>query len=77
MASIHPEHVDKGATEARQARRGRHAFWILAVSTVLAGTATFVAWLYQSGRLESVPQPSPPPAVGHSYPGKAYNGHAI
>jgi len=76
-ASIHDQHVEMDATEARQGRRGRHAFWILAVSTTLAGTAVFLTWMWHADKLNSVTQPSPAPADGHSYQGKAYQGHKI
>ncbi|PTS91509.1 MULTISPECIES: hypothetical protein [unclassified Caulobacter] len=42
------------ATRARQGRWGRHIFWILVVSTVLAAMALFGAWGFRSGDLASV-----------------------
>jgi hypothetical protein len=78
MASLsNSPHIDKQATDARQGRRGRHAFWILAISTILAGSAVFAVWMYHSPGLHSVPQPVASPQDGHSYPGKAYPGHQI
>ncbi|MBI1683333.1 hypothetical protein [Caulobacter hibisci] len=42
------------ATRARQGRYGRHIFWILVISTVLAAIALFGAWGMRSGDLASV-----------------------
>ncbi|MDB5456405.1 MAG: hypothetical protein JWP92_1990 [Caulobacter sp.] len=38
-------------TRARQGRRGRHVFWVLVISTVLAAIALFGAWAFRSGDL--------------------------
>ncbi|MDP3174643.1 MAG: hypothetical protein Q8M88_09445 [Phenylobacterium sp.] len=40
-----------GATRARQGRFGRHVFWVLLISTVLAALALFGAWTWRSGDL--------------------------
>ncbi|PXA85285.1 hypothetical protein DMC25_08145 [Caulobacter sp. D4A] len=42
------------ATRARQGRWGRHIFWVLVISTVLAAIALFGAWGMRSGDLASV-----------------------
>jgi hypothetical protein len=41
------------ATRARQGRYGRHIFWVLIISTVLAAAALFGAWGMRSGDLSS------------------------
>ncbi len=55
-ADIH--HVDHAprlnATRARQGRWGRHVFWVLVVSTVLAAIALFGAWSFRAKDLASV-----------------------
>jgi hypothetical protein len=42
------------ATRARQGRWGKHIFWILIVSTVLASLALFGAWSYRADDLARV-----------------------
>ena len=42
------------ATRARQGRPGRHIFWLLVISTVLAAAALFGAWGMRSGDLAGV-----------------------
>lgn len=42
------------ATRARQGRWGRHVFWVLVVSTVLAALALFGAWTWRAPDLASV-----------------------
>jgi hypothetical protein len=42
------------ATRARQGRWGRHIFWILVISTVLAAAGLLGAWGLRSGDLASV-----------------------
>ena len=42
------------ATRARQGRYGRHIFWVLIISTVLAAAALFGAWGMRSGDLAGV-----------------------
>jgi hypothetical protein len=42
------------ATRARQGRFGRHIFWILIVSTVLAALALFGAWSFRAADLAAV-----------------------
>jgi hypothetical protein len=54
----HAEQTSSGprlnATRARQGRFGRHIFWILIVSTVLAALALFGAWSFRAGDLAAV-----------------------
>jgi hypothetical protein len=42
-----------GATRARQGRAGRHIFWVLLFSTLLAALGIFAAWTWKSGDLAS------------------------
>ena len=42
------------ATRARQGRWGKHVFWVLIVSTVLAAIALFGAWTYRANDLAAV-----------------------
>ena len=42
------------ATRARQGRWGKHIFWVLIVSTVLAAIALFGAWSYRAKDLAAV-----------------------
>jgi hypothetical protein len=42
------------ATRARQGRYGRHVFWVLVVSTVLAAIALFGAWSFRAHDLAAV-----------------------
>jgi hypothetical protein len=42
------------ATRARQGRWGRHVFWVLVVSTVLAAIALFGAWSFRAKDLAGV-----------------------
>ncbi len=42
------------ATRARQGRYGKHVFWMLIISTVLAAIALFGAWSMRSGDLAGV-----------------------
>ena len=42
------------ATRARQGRWGKHVFWVLIISTVLAAIALFGAWSLRSGDLAGV-----------------------
>lgn len=42
------------ATRARQGRWGRHIFWVLVISTVLAALALFGAWTYRAKDLAAV-----------------------
>ncbi len=51
------------ATEARQGRWGRHAFWMLLVSTTLAVIALFMAWAFYSGALTTANEASTPTAA--------------
>ena len=56
--SPHQGQADSGqrlnATRARQGRWGRHVFWVLVVSTVLAALALFGAWSYRANDLAAV-----------------------
>ena len=40
------------ATEARQGRWGRHVFWVLVASTVLAALALFGSWAFHADDLQ-------------------------
>ncbi|MDO9473136.1 MAG: hypothetical protein Q7J28_08770 [Caulobacter sp.] len=51
------------ATEARQGRRGRHAFVILIVSTTLAIGVLFAAWGFYSGAFTAANEASTPTAA--------------
>jgi hypothetical protein len=42
------------ATRARQGRWGKHVFWVLIISTVLAAAALFGAWGLRSGDLARI-----------------------
>lgn len=42
------------ATRARQGRYGKHIFWVLIISIVLAAIALFGAWSMRSGDLAGV-----------------------
>ncbi|UAL10491.1 hypothetical protein [Caulobacter segnis] len=58
-ADIHqqaaPEHAPRlNATRARQGRWGKHVFWVLIASTVLAAIALFGAWTWRAPDLASV-----------------------
>jgi hypothetical protein len=56
-ADIHhdvPHSPRLNATRARQGRWGRHVFWVLIVSTVLAAIALFGAWSYRANDLAAV-----------------------
>ena len=58
------EHAPKvAATPARQGRWGRHAFWVLVVSTLLAAAALFAAWGMRSGDLQRADTASRPTAA--------------
>jgi hypothetical protein len=57
------------ATRARQGRFGRHIFWILIVSTVLAALALFGAWSFRAGDLAAVDD-----NTGASTPAEARSG---
>ncbi len=68
------DHTTIQTTEARQGRWGRHVFWVLVVSTLLAALVLFVSWGMRSGDLagaernesdsvaRSVQQDAPPPS---------------
>ena len=42
------------ATRARQGRWGRHVFWVLIISIVLAALALFGAWTFRANDLAAV-----------------------
>jgi hypothetical protein len=42
------------STRARQGRLGRHVFWVLLVSTILAALALFGAWTWRADELARV-----------------------
>ena len=43
-ADLEQHHPAVNATRARQGRWGKHVFWVLIISTVLAAAALFGAW---------------------------------
>ncbi|PIB90231.1 hypothetical protein [Caulobacter sp. FWC2] len=59
-ADIHPDVAPEthgprvNATRARQGRWGRHIFWVLVISTVLAALALFGAWSFRAQDLAAV-----------------------
>ena len=55
------DHVHIPATEVRQGRWGRHAFWVLVVSTLLAALVLFAAWGMRSGDLSDAQKTQVPP----------------
>lgn len=46
-------HVDLSATPARQGRYGKHMFWVLVISTLLAAVALAASWAFRSDDLAS------------------------
>jgi len=46
-------HTVLNATRARQGRWGRHIFWVLVISTFLAGLALFVIWAASAPALDA------------------------
>ena len=44
-------HPVLNATRARQGRYGRHVFWVLLISTLLAALGMFLAWGFKSDDL--------------------------
>mgnify|MGYP001809713775 CR=1 FL=1 len=74
------DHTTIQTTEARQGRWGRHVFWVLVVSTLLAALVLFASWGMRSGDLAAADatetnrpaqsgQTAPPPAAD---PGPTY-----
>jgi len=51
------------ATDARQGRWGRHVFWVLVFSTVLAVIALFGSWAYRAEDLAEADATSTPTAA--------------
>jgi len=54
-------HID--VTDVRQARWGRHAFWVLVASTTLAVAALFGSWMFRAGDLSAADASSTPTAA--------------
>jgi len=54
-------HID--ATDVRQGRWGRHAFWVLVASTTLAVAALFGSWMFRAGDLAVADASSTPTAA--------------
>lgn len=57
----HETHIE--ATDARQGRWGRHVFWVLVASTVLAVAALFGSWALRAGDLAQADLKSTPTAA--------------
>jgi len=57
------DHEVLEATNARQGRWGRHAFWMLIASTTLAVIALFTAWAFFSGAFTMANEASTPTAA--------------
>ncbi|HWW26592.1 MAG TPA: hypothetical protein VNZ85_11920 [Caulobacter sp.] len=53
-ADLEHPHPAINATRARQGRWGKHVFWVLVISTVLAAAALFGAWGLRSGDIARV-----------------------
>jgi hypothetical protein len=66
-----PETTDRPvlpATRARQGRWGRHVFWVLLISTILAALALFAAWMFRADDLASTePKSNGAVAAQHSF----------
>ena len=62
------DHPVLAATPARQGRWGRHVFWVLLVSTILAALALFTAWMFRAADLASTePKSDGAVAAQHSF----------
>ncbi len=61
--SVETGHEVLEATDARQGRWGRHAFWMLVASTVLAVIALFAAWGFYAGAFTAVNKAGTPTAA--------------
>ncbi|MDP1737199.1 MAG: hypothetical protein Q8L23_07145 [Caulobacter sp.] len=59
----HPDAQVIEATDARQGRWGRHMFWVLVASTVLAVVALFGSWAFRAGDLAQADATSTPTAA--------------
>lgn len=57
MASQDTPRPVLNATRARQGRWGRHVFWVLVFSTLLAALGLFAAWTWKSGDLAASETP--------------------
>jgi hypothetical protein len=55
------DHTHIQVTEVRQGRWGRHVFWVLVVSTLLAAIVLFAAWAMRSGDLSAAQKTQVPP----------------
>ncbi len=56
------------ATKARQGSWGRHIFWVLVISTVLAAIALLASWAINTPRLEGEGgQTRAAPTVAHQF----------
>jgi Na+/H+-dicarboxylate symporter len=53
-------------TRARQGRFGRHVFWVLLISTLLAAIGLFAAWAFKSGDLAQT-KARPTPAEARAF----------
>ncbi|MFN3858949.1 MAG: hypothetical protein ACK4RV_14500 [Caulobacter sp.] len=65
----HPAKLE--ATEARQGRWGRHVFWVLVASTLLAAVVLFGSWAMRANDLavaDGKETPGPAPAVSNDVP---------
>lgn len=69
-ADLEHHHPAVNATRARQGRWGRHVFWVLVISTVLAAAALFGAWGLRSGDISRVEHTRgrPPPRKPSTIP---------
>lgn len=63
LPSAEPGHEVLEATDARQGRLGRPAFWMLIASTTLAVIALFAAWAFYSGAFTAANEASTPTAA--------------
>jgi anti-sigma-K factor RskA len=68
------DHEVLEATDARQGRWGRHAFWMLIASTTLAVIALFLAWAFYSGAFTTLNEArTPTPAEARATTGPVSN----
>ena len=52
------------ATRARQGRFGRHVFWVLLISTILAALGMFFAWGFKADDLAATKHAATPAEAG-------------
>jgi hypothetical protein len=73
--SLRPDetgHPVVAATPARQGRYGRHVFWVLVVSTILAAIGLGLAWMWKAPAMSAEDAKlSPPPAQQAAPPNPA------